>query len=136
MLSKVLKKETCANCRICCEFEKADEWEIPVINENLKDWLEEKGVKTININGCVKYDLEFQGNETKFCPFHSKQIGCTLDEENKPFDCKLCPNFKDDKSKLINLINAELEEIIKDYIAKNPYLINDLKEDYQVIKEL
>ena len=79
----------------------------------------------------------------------------TLDEENKPFDCKiwpvrvmnnngkkvlavakLCPNFKDDKSKLINLINEELEEKIKDYIAKNPYLINDLKEDYQVIKEL
>ncbi len=155
MLSKVLKKETCANCRICCEFEKADEWEIPVINENLKDWLEEKGVKTININGCVKYDLEFEGNETKFCPFHSKQIGCTLDKENKPFDCKiwpvrimnnngkkvlavakLCPNFKDDKSKLINLVNEELEEKIKDYIAKNPYLINDLKEDYQVIKEL
>ena len=30
MLSNVLEKETCANCRICCSFVRDDVWEAPV----------------------------------------------------------------------------------------------------------
>lgn len=123
MLSKVLNKTTCAKCKICCEFDKKDEWEIPVINNKLKQQLDENGIKTFEINGCYKYDLEFEDDKTKFCPFHNENIGCTLDEENKPFDCKiwplrimnnkgkrvlavanLCPSFSKDKQDLISLL--------------------------------
>ncbi len=155
MLSKVLEKQKCAECKICCEFDKADEWEIPVINEKLKKKLDEQNVKTFCVNGCYKYDLEFEGEEIKNCPFHSKDTGCILDDENKPFDCKiwplrvmnkngkkvlaiakLCPNFKNDKTDLLKFIDEELEGIIREYISKNPYLINDFKSDYEVLKEL
>ena len=155
MLSKVLDKSTCAKCKICCEFEKGDEWEIPVINNTLKQQLDKQGVKTIEIDGCCKYDLEFEDSETKFCPFHNKDIGCVLDDENKPFDCKiwpirvmkdngnevfavakLCPSFKESKQSLIELLKNGLKDEIEEYISKKPYIINDLEEDYEVLLEL
>ncbi len=155
MLKKVLEKSTCANCKICCEFEKSDEWEIPVINKNLKLQLDNKGIKTVEIDGCYKYDLEFEGDETKFCPFHSKKTGCVLDDENKPFDCKiwplrvmnnngkkvlaiakLCPNFSSSYESIRNLLKSGLKDEIVEYINKNPYIINDLKDDYEVLLEL
>jgi len=155
MLSKVLEKSTCAKCRICCEFDREDEWETPVINKYLKEKLEAEGKKTVEIDGCYKYDLEFKGEEIKTCPFHSAKTGCVLDEENKPFDCKiwplrvmnkngkkvlaiakLCPNFNESKEELLNLIENELLDEIKAYISNNPYLINDFKSDYEVLKEL
>ena len=121
----------------------------------MKEKLESTGKKTFEIDGCYKYDLEFEGEEIKNCPFHSKDTGCVLDDENKPFDCKiwplrvmnkngkkvlaiakLCPNFENDKTDLLNLIDEELEGIIREYISKNPYLINDFKSDYEVLKEL
>ena len=30
MLSKVLTKETCKNCKFCCVFKKESLWELPV----------------------------------------------------------------------------------------------------------
>lgn len=154
MLSKVLDKSTCAKCKFCCGFDKEDDWEIPVISEKLADVLREKGVKIINIDDCYKYDLEFSGDEVKYCPFHSKDTGCTLDNENKPFDCKIwplrvmrkgnnkvlaiaktCPAFSVTKTDLLRLVNEGLIDDIKEYILKNPYLINELKEDYEVLLE-
>lgn len=154
MLSKVLDKKTCAKCRFCCVFEKADSWEIPVISEKLAKELESKGIKTVKKDGCYKYDLQFVGSEIKSCPFLDEEKGCILGEQDKPFDCKIwplrvmkkgdkkvlaiaetCPNLSEKKAELIKLINQELLKEIKEYISKNPYLINELKEDYEVLAE-
>ncbi len=154
MLSKVLKKSTCAECRFCCGFDKDDDWEIPVISERLAERLKNEGVKVVDFDGCLKYDLEFKGDEVKYCPFHSKETGCTLNGEDKPFDCKIwplrvmrknnirvlaiaktCPAFSVTKTDLLRLINEGLLEEIKEYISKNPYVINELKDDYEVLVE-
>lgn len=151
MLSKVLQKSTCAKCRFCCGFDKSDSWEIPVISRKLADDLEKKGIKTVETEGCLKYDLEFIGDEVKYCPFHSNLTGCTLDNNDKPFDCKIwplrvmksgddyviacadsCPAFKADKSALISLAKELLPQI-KAYIKENPYIINELKDDYNTL---
>ena len=155
MLSEVLEKQKCAECKICCEFDREDEWETPVINKYLKEKLESEGQKIFEINGCYKYDLEFEGDETRFCPFHNKKIGCVLDDENKPFDCKiwpirvmsdsgkkviaiakLCPNFSGSKKDVINLLQSGLKDKIKNYIDNNPYVINELKDNYEVLLDL
>ena len=35
MLSKILSKEECAKCRICCCFDSYDIWETPYISQTL-----------------------------------------------------------------------------------------------------
>ena len=154
MLSEVLDRETCAKCKFCCVFDTADSWEIPVISENLAKRLKSQGVKTVMKDGCYKYDLDFSGDEIKSCPFIDKEKGCNLSEDEKPFDCKIwplrvmkhgdkkvlavaktCPNFSVTKTDLLRLINKGLLKSIKEYISKNPYVINELKEDYEVLME-
>ena len=155
MLSKVLDKSTCAKCKFCCGFDKEDSWEIPVISEKLAKQLKAQGGKVTDVNGCFKFDLEFENDEVKYCPFHSTKTGCTLNDKEKPFDCKIwplrvmkkddknfltiaktCPAFSNGKNELLQLVKDGLLEDIKDYISKNPYLINDLKEDYEILLEL
>ena len=43
MLSKVLKKETCAECRFCCSFRRCSLWETPLFSKEVMDSLEKKG---------------------------------------------------------------------------------------------
>ena len=154
MLSEVLDRETCAKCKFCCVFDKADSWEIPVISEKLAENLKKQGIKIIKQDGCYKYDLDFAGDEIKSCPFLDNEKGCNLSEDEKPFDCKIwplrvmkqgdkkflavaktCPNFSVTKTDLLRLINKGLLKSIKEYISKNPYVINELKEDYEVLME-
>ena len=42
MLSKVLKKETCAECRFCCSFRRCSLWETPLFPKEVMDSLEKK----------------------------------------------------------------------------------------------
>ena len=42
MLNKILSKEECANCRICCCFDSSDIWEAPVITRSKADEILEK----------------------------------------------------------------------------------------------
>lgn len=153
MLSDVLDKETCKNCRFCCEFEKADEWEIPIVSKNVAEHLKNKGVKVVKVNENYTFDLEFEGKEIKKCPFLSEN-GCVLDEENKPFDCKIwplrvmkkdnkiyltlaktCPAFEKDDEKIIKL-SLKLFEKISNYAKQNKGAIKEYSPDYKIIKEI
>ena len=155
MLSKVLDKNTCAKCKICCGFAKSDEWEIPYITKSQAKELERKGYKIKNNGKYYTYDLEFVSDEVKYCPYLDFKKGCLLSEDEKPFDCKIwpvrlmkknneyflavadiCPEFKDKKDDLKKLIDDDLLEKIKDYIKNNDYYINELKEDYTIIKKV
>ncbi len=42
MLSKILKSESCAKCRVCCGFVEEDKWEIPLIFGEFREKIEEK----------------------------------------------------------------------------------------------
>ena len=67
MLKKILSKDTCANCRICCVFDNDDLWELP--GEIEKPQQSEDGLY--------------------YCPKLSEK-GCTLGDK-KPFECKIWP---------------------------------------------
>ena len=42
MLEGILSPKTCAACRICCNFDKYDVWDTPVITAELKERIEER----------------------------------------------------------------------------------------------
>ena len=42
MLSKVLKKETCADCKFCCSFRRQSLWETPLFPVDIVEKLKKK----------------------------------------------------------------------------------------------
>lgn len=42
MLSKVLKKSTCAECRFCCSFRRCSLWETPLFPKETMEKLEKE----------------------------------------------------------------------------------------------
>lgn len=90
MLSKILKKESCASCRICCGFDESDKWEIPLIFEEFRAEIEKKtGVMLKKRGNEHVFDMEFDGDKVVYCPAAGEH-GCTLGEL-KPFDCLIWP---------------------------------------------
>lgn len=93
MLSKLLSKEECAKCRICCCFDSTDLWETPVITKELKtrildDYPELKFV-TKNDSFLFRMDKEPE-EDLYFCSVLDRNTGCVLGDE-KPFDCRIWP---------------------------------------------
>lgn len=159
MLSEILKKESCAKCRVCCGFDESDKWEIPLIFGELRDKVEQKlGVKLLPRGNEFVFDMEFDGDKVVYCPAASEH-GCTLGEL-KPFDCLIWP-FRVNSlgehrvitvspvcgevsslplSKLTKFVNCELAEklfsaarlhpdIVKPYIGGYPILAVDLEKE-------
>lgn len=90
MLNNILKKESCAACRVCCGFDESDKWEIPLIFEEFKAEIEKKlGIKLEKRGSEYVFDMEFDGDKVIYCPAASES-GCTLGEL-KPFDCLIWP---------------------------------------------
>lgn len=93
MLSKLLSKEECKNCQICCSFDSTDLWETPVINDRLRirildDYPEMKFVKKEN-SYLFRMDKEPE-EDLYFCSVLDRSRGCVLGDE-KPFDCRIWP---------------------------------------------
>ncbi|MBP5520335.1 MAG: hypothetical protein J6X84_07140 [Treponema sp.] len=101
MLSKILAKSDCANCKFCCSFRRQSLWETPLfpaadipalkkINSLAK--FRPAGstgtMYTFDISASYKTT---DPNEEAACPFLDKSRGCTLPPQLKPFDCKIWP---------------------------------------------
>ncbi len=71
MLSKILSKEDCKNCKFCCSFRRQSVWESP-----------------FQLSTAFKTE---DPNEEVPCDYLDKNSGCTLSEKEKPFDCKIWP---------------------------------------------
>ena len=91
MLKKILDPKCCGSCRICCGFDESDKWEIPLVFDELKSYLEENYPETKLVPRGNEYvfDMEFHGSEVVFCPMLT-DTGCILGD-NKPFDCRIWP---------------------------------------------
>lgn len=90
MLSEILKKDSCAACRVCCGFDESDKWEIPLIFGEFRSEIEKKlGVKLEKRGNEYVFDMEFDGDKVIYCPAASNN-GCMLGEL-KPFDCVIWP---------------------------------------------
>ena len=93
MLKKILSPKSCADCRVCCVFDREDIWEIPLLSEELISYIKE------NLDSDIKYEkqgdeyillMSFNdGEELSYCPVLT-ETGCALGDK-KPFDCRVWP---------------------------------------------
>ena len=166
MLSKILKKSDCASCRFCCSFRRQSLWETPVFDKKTKELLEKKyknakftpiGKSSFTINLLDLYKTQNPEEEVS-CPFLDSKNGCSLCEQEKPFDCKIwplrvikkssgnenaivlmntCPSVnKIPLSDLKEFVKADLAKKIFDYAKAHPDIVKDFSKDFQFCVEL
>jgi hypothetical protein len=165
MLSKVLKKSTCAECRFCCSFRRCSLWETPLFPEDVMERLKAAGSKvefkrkTIDGKEYGSMDLLYKyktddTEEEAACEFLDSHTGCTLSEEDKPFDCKIwplrimespegqmlialtptCPAInKVPLSEMEQLVKEGLGQQIYEYAEEHPYIVKEYREDFPVL---
>jgi len=98
MLSSILTKKQCSECKFCCSFRRKSAWETPLFPKPTIDRLEKKydAFPIRQVKNSFTYDLQpgyrtQNPEEEQPCPFLDASDGCTLDENDKPFDCKIWP---------------------------------------------
>lgn len=137
MLSKILSKKDCANCKFCCSFRRQSLWETPVF-----EWREK-----LNLLPLFKTD---DPEEEVPCTYLKDGEGCTLSDEKKPFDCKIWPLrvvYCDEKKSLDKIsvvltptckeINKIPLETIKTFVNQElkRKILSYAKEHPEIIKE-
>ncbi|MCQ2093236.1 MAG: hypothetical protein MJY85_11230 [Fibrobacter sp.] len=161
MLSEVLSKSTCAQCKFCCSFRRKSLWETPLFDDASICKLSQEN--EYNITGC------FENRQTQLdhlyktadpeeevpCTFLDPQNGCILKGEDKPFDCSIWPlriMRKDGRlvivltptcpaigavpnKKITALVKNGLGEKILDYAKGHPYIIKDYHEGFPIVQE-
>lgn len=92
MLTKLLSRQTCAECRLCCHFDCYDIWNTPLLSEALRDRISELLPETAFISkGESSYLFRIcPDTETFACPLLNPSEGCILGDE-KPFECRIWP---------------------------------------------
>ena len=92
MLKNILSKESCAQCQLCCIFDKYDIWETPVVSDELYEKIKNEYPETefIEKSGGERIFKCNPDGELFNCPMLDKSTGCKLGDE-KPFDCRIWP---------------------------------------------
>ena len=159
MLSSVLSKEDCAECRFCCSFRRISLWETPLFDSETADKLRERfpdakfkpcrGVLTIDIDNNYTTD---DPSEEALCPFNRN--GCVLDNSLKPFDCMIwplrvmrteggiaicltptCPVISGKPVGVMKaLADSDTGDKIFSYASAHPEMIMDHREGYEILR--
>ncbi len=161
MLSEVLSKSTCAQCKFCCSFRRQSLWETPLFDDETIQKLSDEN--EYNVTGCFKnrqtqldhlYKTADPEEEVP-CTFLDPQKGCILKGEDKPFDCSIWPlriMRKDGRlvialtptcpaigaapnEKMTALVKDGLGQKIYDYALSHPYIVKDYRDGFPVILE-
>ena len=93
MLSKILSKSECAECKICCSFDSYDLWETPVVTDDIMQRALEINPQQrfSDASGARLFVMECEKDmDLYYCPMLDHQKGCRLGDD-KPFDCKIWP---------------------------------------------
>lgn len=154
MLTEILSRKECADCRVCCVFDKTDVWEMPLITSDLaarleKDYPEIKLKQTEENARCRVIDADFDKNGLCTCPLLTEK-GCALGEE-KPYDCRIWPFRVMKKGNLLLLtlspvcesvssqpVNklsefaAKIAPKIFEEVKRNPEMVKNYEEGYPV----
>lgn len=91
MITNILKRETCANCLICCHYTNDDIWDAPGFT---KEEFERNSLNQKYNYYCYNnlFYLEMNKNNKEYvCPLLS-DMGCKLNTE-KPFKCAIWPLY-------------------------------------------
>ena len=156
MLKEILSPKTCAKCRLCCSFDRDDSWENPVISEKTAEIVKEqckKGELLPYGEKSYRFALSFNGEGLAYCPALTEK-GCCLDDNAKPFDCKIWPYRvmrKGDKLVIVlspvcesmtamdfSKTKAFGEKIAKEIFMQaeeNPDIIKEYIEGYPIVAE-
>ncbi len=163
MLSAILKSSDCAACKFCCSFRRTSLWETPVFTqENIEAVNNDKRYRDVLVNKeydgmlYAQYDISdsYTTNDPKeeaVCPFLDVHKGCTLNDREKPWDCKIwplrvvkkpdgsvdvvltptCPSINKLDIKVIkDFLTDELRQSLIDYAVAHPYLIKEFREGF------
>lgn len=93
MLTKILSRSTCAACRLCCQFDASDIWELPVLPPETMAAVQQIQPDTKFISVGIEHIFAappLKGAELFASPMLTAH-GCGLSEQDKPFDCKVWP---------------------------------------------
>lgn len=154
MIKKILSGKTCAECRMCCIFDRYDIWETPVFDEETKNKVLEFNPEAKFAKVGRNYMLnagEITDGQLYSCPALTDN-GCILGD-SKPFDCKIWP-FRimeldgqrviavstlceevhgQPHNKLKDFLKNELAEKIFAYADRNPEAVKPYYDNYTVI---
>lgn len=169
MISKVLSKDKCKNCQFCCVFKRESLWELPVFPEEVyeriiaDDEAKKEDFEIVLIDGMAFARMKLEDKyktddpeETVPCLFLDENSGCTLDNDDKPLECKIWPlRVMDKDGKLVvafeticpelgeapseelkKLANEEIGEDIREYALKYPFIAKPYDERFPVLLEL
>ncbi len=94
MLTKLLSRETCAKCQLCCVFDRYDVWETPVLSDEVRKKAEKllPDAEFVSKGKCSHLFRirELDEDDLFRCPLLDPAKGCMLGTE-KPFDCQIWP---------------------------------------------
>lgn len=155
MLSKLLSREECAQCKLCCCFDSYDLWETPVITGKTKqriseefkpdqDFLELEGYSLLKMQKEPDRDLYY-------CSLLDHSKGCVMGTE-KPFDCRIwpfrvmdmggtkvivlspvCPVVQTRPLNEIQAVAKELAPAIFKYAEENPFAVKKYINGYPIM---
>ncbi len=154
MLKKILSGESCAQCRLCCVFDRYDVWETPVFTEDIKNKILENAPDTqfLPVDGGYIFKVrEFDDEGLFSCPALTEK-GCILGDE-KPFDCRIWPYrimniggrraitiasicdelYNRPLSQLVDFLKEGLGDEIFAYADVHPEIVKPYYEGYPVL---
>ena len=160
MLSKILSRDACAQCKFCCSFRRCSLWETPLFFDEAKEKLENIGYVFTQRDGYGLMDLTplyktDNPHEEAPCFFLNVETGCTLDEGLKPFDCKIWPlRLMNKQGNLVLALTPtcpainqiSLDEVkafvregtaqtIYEYAQTHPQMIKEYREGFPILYE-
>lgn len=155
MLSKLLSREECAKCRLCCCFDSYDLWETPVITGETKESILESFKPDQDFLDLEGYSLlkmqKEQDKDLYYCSLLDHSKGCIMGTE-KPFDCRIwpfrvmdlegiraivlspvCPVVQTRPLNEIQAVAKELAPQIFAYARENPFVVKKYIQGYPIM---
>ncbi len=156
MLTGLLSKEECAECRLCCSFESYDLLDTPTVTRAaasriLQEFLPEQ--KFIRRGECFLMKMQpLPDRDLYLCPLLDPDRGCIMGD-GKPFECRIwplrvmkrgnetvialspvCPVVRDKPRELIRKKCAELSALIFAEAERCPELARPYCEGFEVFE--
>lgn len=154
MLKKILSGKSCAECRLCCVFDRYDIWETPVFTEEIKNRIHQAkpDAEFIAKDGGYIFKVGELTDEQLFsCPALTEN-GCMLGDD-KPFDCRIWPYrimnvggrraiaiasiceelYNRPLSELVNFLKEGTAEAIFAYADAHPEIVKPYYEGYPIL---
>ncbi len=154
MLKEILSGSACAECRLCCVFDRYDVWETPVFTDEIKNKIKEVKPEAEFLpkdGGWIFKVEELDENQLFNCPALTEK-GCMLGDE-KPFDCRIWPYrimkigdkraitlasicdemYNRPLSELVDFLKKGLAEKIFSYADKHPEIVKPYYDGYPVL---